>query len=794
MTMVAPPSAHRFPLGRTSWQVWRAALLRSTGFPVSELDRLTDPRCAAVADACLEGRADRHDFEVALDGALARCSDEVNRIAANPRLREAMTWQNPGAVVLLDSLLRSGPPLPRNKKRRYREHQLARLWQRYCAKTETIGFFGPGLWITVDEDAMDFSAVAGPSLVDRRQVFLEPWALAAYGARLAEDPAIRSWLPPAPMPHFVLDQGCVRRPGLPPVSLSEEEAGAMALCTGRRPAAQVVAELVADPSLAVGDEAGGYRLLDGLVGRKLLKWDANLPVGPHTAAILAERIAAIGDDGVRRVACDGLDRLHRARDAVGAAAGDPEALAAALAGLDDEFTDVTGREPRRRQGQTYAGRGLCYEDTTRGLRVVVGRRLTDEIAPALAVALQAARWVTSEVARAYGRTLQEIFDRASEGGAPVHLSDLWDPAIQAFWGQGRKPIDEVTEDLSDRWSRLLGTSAAPAARRLTFDACGLADRVRQLFPEEGPGWSLAHVHSPDVHVCAASADAINAGDYLVVLGEMHIAYSTLTDRWCTWSLAHPERNLELAIEDYGQPRLVPLLPVVWSRDAGRVVQIEDAATDVHLGFARAAWVETDRLVPIAAVAVHRAGAGLVGTLPDGRSLPIVEFFAAFLSMLAVNTLRDLSGAHHTPRVTVDRLVLFRETWRLRVDDLGELTALGGEAEQYLAARRLVARLDLPNRCFVKISTEKKPVYVDFASPLYITSLCTMLRAARESRGGDVEVTITEMLPTPDQTWVSDAEGRRYFGEIRLHVTDRAPAAEAVPGPEGHGGPAAGGGR
>jgi hypothetical protein len=33
------------------------------------------------------------------------------------------------------------------------------------------------------------------------------------------------------------------------------------------------------------------------------------------------------------------------------------------------------------------------------------------------------------------------------------------------------------------------------------------------------------------------------------------------------------------------------------------------------------------------------------------------------------------------------------------------------------------------------------------------------------------VTITELLPTPEQAWVPDAAGRRYYSELRLHVRD-----------------------
>nr|BFE87623.1 hypothetical protein GCM10020093_102240 [Planobispora longispora] len=56
------------------------------------------------------------------------------------------------------------------------------------------------------------------------------------------------------------------------------------------------------------------------------------------------------------------------------AAGDPDALRAAMEALSAVFGEVTGADPVRRSGRTYAGRGLVYEDTTRDVRVTVGGR------------------------------------------------------------------------------------------------------------------------------------------------------------------------------------------------------------------------------------------------------------------------------------------------------------------------------------------------------------------------------------------------------------------------------------
>jgi hypothetical protein len=49
--------------------------------------------------------------------------------------------------------------------------------------------------------------------------------------------------------------------------------------------------------------------------------------------------------------------------------------------------------------------------------------------------------------------------------------------------------------------------------------------------------------------------------------------------------------------------------------------------------------------------------------------------------------------------------------------------------------------------------------------------CAMVRAARMGDGTEVSLTVSEMLPGPDDAWVPDAAGRRYLSELRLHVVD-----------------------
>jgi hypothetical protein len=765
---------HRFQLGGTGWWVWRDALLRTTGFPASGLAALAAPQCAEAAEGLLDGAVGAEAFAASIHAATAAASCEVNRIAADPLLREAITWQSPAITDLLDSLLRNAAPIRRNAKRRYREEQLSRFWQRYCSKTETIGFFGPALWITLDPDCGHITAEPGCGLVSRRRVFLEPWAVVAFGEWLATDPQIKRWLPPARLPHHVLRGRTVLRPGMAPVQLTEAEAAVLEASDGWRPAALIAAEL-AERGLA--DDAGVRRLLPDLVARKLLTWDANLPLDLTCQAVLGQRIAAIAEDEVRARAGAGLRRLDAARDAVAAAAGDPAALAAAMEALDSAFTATTGRPPRRRAG-SGRGRGLCYEETTRDLRLTIGGGFLEDLGPALGIVLQAARWLTVALAEAYETELHRLYRELSAAGQPVSLGDLWYPALSLFIGDGNRPLDAVLEDLASRWAKLIGLSEAPAdSAGLRLAAAPLSALAGEIFPADRPGWSMGRVHSPDLMICAASPQAVCEGDYLVVLGELHAAFPAMGQRALTWARSDPDDLMRFAVADYGGQRVMPLMPTAWLRDAGRMVPFEYEAADRFLAFGQAAGADLDRTTAIAAVSVTEEDGHLVATIA-GRRCRLVEAFSALLSMVAADAYKlATSTAEHTPRITLDRLVVFRETWRTTAGAT-DLLPVRDEAGEFLAARRWRRRLNLPERCFVKVATEPKPFYVDLSSPLFVSACCAVLRAACRARNGDVAVTVTEMLPDLGHAWVPGPGGERYFGELRLQVTDPRPAPNA----------------
>lgn len=260
------------------------------------------------------------------------------------------------------------------------------------------------------------------------------------------------------------------------------------------------------------------------------------------------------------------------------------------------------------------------------------------------------------------------------------------------------------------------------------------------------------------------------GEFSVVLGELHIGMPALDTDFFRVGVEREDDLVTAMRTDVPAGRVHPLVPEEWPRQCARNADWMYGEDDIELGFAAAPGANPDRLVPVTAITVSEVDGELRAVLPGHRDRPLLDLVSDFLGIHAFDTWK-LTGVHgHTPRVMVDDLVLLRRSWRCTVTETG-LADVTGERERYLATRAWAARLGLPERVFVRVSTEIKPCYVDFTSPVYTRVLCTMLRSAARTGGPDVGVTISEMMPTPDQAWLTDEDGKHYTSELRLHIVD-----------------------
>lgn len=129
------------------WSLWRDFAVRSAGFPVNGLELFGG------------------------EGESAR----LGTVAADPLFAEAVIWQNRSAYRTAVAKIAGRDAEPGNR-RRQRDGVVAGYWQRYCAKNDTVGFFGPLAWGSIRDN--------GPAITVRSRGLIatrafESWCLEA---------------------------------------------------------------------------------------------------------------------------------------------------------------------------------------------------------------------------------------------------------------------------------------------------------------------------------------------------------------------------------------------------------------------------------------------------------------------------------------------------------------------------------------------------------------------------------------------------------------------------------------
>lgn len=728
-----------------------------------------------TARAELESVRDR--YERTFEAEILELSEAVGQVAQMESFQEAMIWQNRSAVHNgVEPLLRSRPGAARNARRRLHEELVTFYLQRYCLKNDTIGFFGPMGWANAVDQGPAISARPGPHLLAARGVRLEQWCVDALVKALTQDPAFRPWIPPRRSPFIHIHGRMLYVPSQAPVELESGQAAVLGACDGEHTARQIAQELVQNSGMGFTGEDQVYRLLDSLCEQGLVYWNLQIPFEQmHPEASLRQWLEQIGDETLRQRAMQALDDLEGTVGAVARAAGCAEKLDHAMGEFEATFTRLTETAPTRSAGKTYAARTLIFEDCRRDLECEVGPELLQSLAAPLSLLLTSARWLTFEAAKLYRARLGELFEELtrSAGSPSVDLVSFWSRAQPLFFGEGRPMEQVVLPAFQERWAAILSPSLEQ--RSLEYSAAALAPRVSAAFQAPGPGWRFARLHSPDLMIQAASQEAIRRGDYRWVMGELHLAMNALRAACLVSQHPSPADAVEAYECDLQERGVTPVVPRDWPEISSRTFYAFIPPRDHRLLLtADACGVPPELALPIGALVVEKGAHGLVVRSRDGKSeFDIVEFFGEPMSQVVVDSFKMMPTAPHTPRMAIDRLVIWRETWRCAVAEI-PFADEPAEAERFLAARRWRRAHGLPRYVFVKAPTEVKPFFVDFDSPLFVNTFAKVLRRVRDS-GTAEPIKVTEMLPPPPEVWLPDGEGQRYTSELRVVAVDVAGA-------------------
>jgi Lantibiotic dehydratase, N terminus len=769
--MSASPAGQR-PVLAGRWRLWSDVLVRSAGFPAAAVELLASPRAARAADVALStGGEDA--FRSVFDEESAATTARLRAVAGSTRFQEAVIWQNRGAwrwAVAPTAAAADGAE--RNVRLRKKESLVASYWQRYCVKNDTVGFFGPYGWARFSATAGGVMLPAGQRPVNTCEVYFEHWAIAALAEACASDARVRPWLRPRRHPYVRVSlDGMLHRPGRPPVHVGSAEAELLRRCDGSSTAVELC-QWALDHGVAAGGPAV-YELLAGYERRRLLSWTIDVPVSPHPERSLRCALLAIEDGALRRELMERLDRLERCRSAVRARAGGPaEALDAALDGLDATFAELTGRAAVRHPGRTYAGRTLVFLDCRREPAAALGPAFLDAVRP-VALLLTACRWLTHRTAAEAHQRLVPLYERlrAAAPDGHVDLASLWSESLAVLHEHGPAIAAANADELTRRWARVL--RMPDGARRVRRRADELGAAVAKEFGSRWAGWTGARHHSFDVMISAPDRESAAGGELDAVLGEIHVALNGLRSAAAVAQHPRPDDLLRCLDGDMPGRRLLPVPPrLSGGRVATRIHPALVRPRDLHVALLHDTVDRARFPVVCAADCPVDLEAGHLVVRVDGESFEVLDALSGALLDLVIDGMRIVDGRPHAPRITIDRLVVNRESWWFEAAALG-FAERRDEAARFLEARRFWSDVGLPRHTFVKSPLEPKPVYVDWESPVLVDILARLVRRLEDA--GTPGLRVTEMLPDAGHAWLPGEDGQACTSELRVVAFDLAEA-------------------
>lgn len=824
---------HERPLPGGDWVIWRPTVLRGTGFPVSTMAGLAGMQAPSAADEYSDTRADvirlrrlalaqigqdlracppsaraalrarrrrirqgriARDATTHIERALASATEaraaaharliEVYRaetqlidarlagILADPRFREAVRWQNPRALSLIDRRFQA--PAGARADRRAAGDLVAMLIQRYALKNDSIGFFGPVGWGSLSEQEMTVDISPGAGLLARRAVYFEGWCIDALADALDAHPSVRCWTAPRLAGGvWQGENGVVHVPLVGQVAVSEGERRVLALCDGERSAREIADVVLRHPESDLRSEDDVFAALRALVDRRVLVWRLDVAPQLHPDHELRRRLHRIGDPRLRQECFAALDALVEARDAVARASGDPDALDERLTALNTTFTGLTGRAPTRRVGQMYAGRTLVYEDCRRAGRVTLGAAFLARLGPPLTLVLESARWVAAELARGFRVQMRQCYAAlARERRDAVDAHEFYTRVTQIPLDERMARIRDVERRFRERWQFALGVDGEP--RRVSRSVDQIALRAREAFLSRSPLWSRVRFLSPDVLVAADGPEAFRRGDFHCVLGEIHSGNGLL---WSALASQHPDpQELADAVERDAR-EVTPIVTQVLKSDWSARLNV---AARPPCGWRYEFHDDRPsqpgcRPMPAAMLVPSDDGLTVTMRTRDGNhEFDAIELFGLPLCWEVDSVLKQyLPDAPHVPRVTIGALTIARERWCATRDELPFVTE-PDRAARFAALRAWARGLGLPRRVFYKFPRERKPCYLDFDSPLYSDLFLKGVRSLEEG----IAVRLDEMFPGIAETWLADGTGDRYTSEFRFATRLASPGCLA----------------
>ncbi|MGN6650727.1 lantibiotic dehydratase [Trinickia sp.] len=742
------------------------------GMPLTAKDWPVDQTALAAAELepFYAERAELAQLSAALETSFGTAATQARgalfETLRDPLLREAVFLSNPSALERVETLAECSPERVDNRMRQ----RLRLAWsyvQRLCAKNDTTSFFGPIAWgefgpaDRADDRASSFDVTAGEGgWIGERRTYFEHWVISRVAMAMSEDPVLGETLPISLSPACALVEGALHAPGNRRIAvdgalfavLDELEAqrahGIKRTLLRERCIARGVTEQNVDAAidsvLAKGIATRGVRVATGLSDPlgALRTYLAHLDAGHPRTRFWRELFDALERER-QRFATGGLDERR-------AALADCETL------LAENGIDVS-----REQGKMYVGRFPFYEDCARNVRVRIAgdvrRAIDTELVPLMALYDRLAGAIATQVCAAYVRI-------RANGDVTVRHDLLSFARELQRHRVAEETVSVLRPLLRAAWSSVVADKRAVDGE-IALDAGDLS-RLVSAFEQAGvcaqdPQPLGTRVHSPDFLIAAASVEAIRAGQFDLVIGEVHPTVHTVSQPVAQPFCPYQDNVRDEVRDTLGRSRMVAAdsdstyqrSHIDWL-DVPELWQVEMPGASAR--------VPGERRVPAARLRlIEQDGTLFVEDGTSGLIEHLLTVLPGDFHRAAFALAADVLGAGIADRIRLGRTIVKRRTWTLQASELPIAERVGESMPAFLAWRRWASALGLPRHIFVKADTEPKPVFVDFDCPLSLDALTSV--SARATTLG-----VSEMLPAPHQVWLTDERGA-FCAEFRTSI-------------------------
>ena len=755
----------------SNWNLFEHMIVRTTGFPWDHLDDLSQPETLAAVRKRLDcenqmdafrakgrGESKPHkkvvkaikfgrpvdlalveepenftdwnqvvgeaqnaeaDFSHAFERELAAARSALHRFVEDERVQEAIACTSP--PVYLD--IRKG------KRDKRLERQLAAYMQRFCAKNETMSFFGSINYGVADpslDEKTDYRW-SGPERICKRRAHLGSPLVRFIEEQISQDPEIVPFLTPRPK-------------AFKKAPLSSEKHGLLyrlVHCADGAKTMKVIAEEL---------ETNIEELLPFMskaCRQGFLTHQLEIPAASfYPIEDLIERISGL-PGRCKQKYLELLVSLLDQMEAYSAASAEtkvilqkelPQKLIEALPQPADGERSLP-QKAKESQGKFYADRLPLREECSGDMKLVIGgapaKKLVSKIDGYLDL-LGSAALATRDVAR---KELARLLGKKEI------------PFWKVVMGLAQKPLNHAVA-IQQRIAEQL-----KSCKEREFDLASLDLEPDPRIPDE------PMICSIDLLIEAERLDHWPDKGARLFLGDTHD--TALVWGWALQFNEHSEQITNKMVTVFGNlAGSIPRVNLLASRRSG-LPPSEFPGPLVELGGVSkypSRWLlPFDDLIVVSdgeTVSLHSQSIGTEVALYNGELESLVH------TAFSIPRIRELSLdlGEYTPRLLWNDVVVQRERWRPASEKLAPLLEAKNERAAYQEVVSFASRLNLPDQFFAKFIGERKPIMVDLRSPLIVRVFLNLLRSRNQ-------VILSEMRPAPSGLWLRSGK-KRFTSEFR----------------------------